>query len=431
MIREVVGRTHRSAPKLSQALDSVRFMSRSIEQLLALDPSRLSHDERIDLLEQLERARSVLDSRSQLTLAALAREGDAEFRSKQWVREEVAGVLSIAPQSAGSRLHDAVALTTRLPKTFARLAAGEIGFWHAKVLIEAVEQLDDETVGKLESKVTDKASQQSIGEFRQTVKRAVLRLDPDRAEEKHRAAYEQRRVSMRADEHGMAGVFAYLRADQAMALMTSLSAHAAMLPSDGRTADQRRADVLADYTSASLTAAKGTWQGRRPAVQVSVALSTLLGLDEQPGELAGYGPIPASLARAIAHDPSGTWRRLVTDPLGRLIRCGTETYRPPAALRDHVIAEHGTCTFFGCRRQACRGELDHVIPWPNWPGTVAENLHTTCKRHHDLKHQTEWRVLKRADGVIWIAPTRRQYFKPVHAYPVDHTGRGGADPPPF
>jgi len=43
-------------------------------------------------------------------------------------------------------------------------------------------------------------------------------------------------------------------------------------------------------------------------VHVTVALSTLLGLDEQPGELAGHGPIPAVLARRLAADPTGMFR---------------------------------------------------------------------------------------------------------------------------
>lgn len=397
-----------------------------------MDPARLSHDERIEFLERTEQFRSAIDAAQQLTLAELSREGDAEDRSKEWVREEIAGVLSIAPGTAASRLHDAVTLTTRLPLTMDRLTEGSIRFWHAKVMIEACQQLDDQTVAKLENKVVDKAVEQSIGEFRGTVKRASLRLDPRRAEQKHKDAFAQRRISARADSDGMTGVYAYLRADHAAALMTGIDAHAGALPDDGRTADQKRADVFADLGAAMLNTANVTWQGRRPAVQVSVALSTLLDWDEQPGELAGYGPICASLARAIAFDPSGTWKRLVTDPLGRLIRCGTETYRPPAALRDHVIAEHATCTFYGCRRQGCRGELDHVIPWPNPPGTVAENLQPPCKRHHDLK-QHGWQVNKRGDGVTWIAPTGREYFKPVHAYPVDHT-RGftaDPDPPPF
>jgi hypothetical protein len=167
-------------------------------------------------------------------------------------------------------------------------------------------------------------------------------------------------------------------------------------------------------------------------VQVSVALSTLLGLDEQPGELDGYGPMPASMARDIAHDPSGTWRRLITDPLGRLVRRGQQTYRPPVPLRDQVIAVHKTCTFPGCRRDACRGELDHVIPFGRPGGdTVEENLHPPCRRHHHLKHDTDWQVRKRDDRVTWVSPTGREYETPVHEYPVDHTTRVDPDPPPF
>jgi hypothetical protein len=51
------------------------------------------------------------------------------------------------------------------------------------------------------------------------------------------------------------------------------------------------------------TAEQAHEHGMRPAIQVSVALSTLLGMDEQPGEPAGSGPIPASVARNLA--PTG------------------------------------------------------------------------------------------------------------------------------
>jgi hypothetical protein len=46
--------------------------------------------------------------------------------------------------------------------------------------------------------------------------------------------------------------------------------------------------------------------GARPSVQVTVAASTLLGTDNQPGQLTGYGPITATQARRIAADQSGT-----------------------------------------------------------------------------------------------------------------------------
>ncbi len=403
-------------------------MDAVFDGVLDVDPACLSHDERLDLLERIEHSRSALDAKAQHTLAALAREGDAEARTKEWVREEVACVLSIAPGTAAAKLHDAVHLVERLPHTVDRLTDASITMMHARVLIEACRELDDDTVAKVEHRVLPKAEDQPVGVFRQTVKRAVMALDPRRADQQHQDALRERRVSLRADEHGMAGVYAYLRADDALGLMNTLNAHAHALPDDGRTADQKRADVLADLATLAGQSAATTWHGRRPAVQVSIALSTLLGLDEQPGELDGYGPIPACMARSIAHDPSGTWRRLITDPLGRLIRCGRETYRPPAPLRDHIIAEHKTCTFPGCRRDACRGEIDHIAAFP--VGTTdEENLHPPCKRHHVMKHQTDWQVRKRSDRVTWTSPTGREYDTPAHTYPVDHTS--DPDPPPF
>jgi hypothetical protein len=208
--------------------------------------------------------------------------------------------------------------------------------------------------------VLPKASTQTVAEFRRTVRRAVLSLDPRRAQEQHEDAVARRRVQIFAGEDGMATVWAFLRADQAQGLFAAVDAHArALLPADPitgeideRSMDQKRADVLADLGSLALAAAPGTRQGQRPAVQVTVALSTLLGTDDEPGELDGHGPVPATLARALAADPSGTWRRLVTDDVGRLLDYGRRTYRPPAGLRDHVVALYGSCTFPGCRQRS-------------------------------------------------------------------------------
>jgi hypothetical protein len=55
----------------------------------------------------------------------------------------------------------------------------------------------------------------------------------------------------------------------------------------------------------------------------------------------------------LAADESGTWRRLVTDPVtGQLLDYGQDTYRPPKDLAEFVIARDQTCTFPGCERPA-------------------------------------------------------------------------------
>ena len=56
-----------------------------------------------------------------------------------------------------------------------------------------------------------------------------------------------------------------------------------------------------------------TRQGRRPHLSVTLGLGTLAGLDNLPGTLAGFGAIPAGLARSIAAS-AATINALITDP---------------------------------------------------------------------------------------------------------------------
>jgi len=396
---------------------------------LGVAPEDLSYDERLSLLAAIEHDRAALDAQQQRTLALLAADGGADAVEKHWVREEVAAVLRLAPVTAGIKLAEATELVDRLPATLDRLVDGSISMGHVRAIIDAAKTLDDAVAVTLERRVLPKAETETVGEFRRTVKRAMLALDPRTQQKKHEDAYAERRVRIFPEADGMAVVWASMRADAAQGLWTAIDAHAHALPTEGddRTMDQKRADVLADLATLALNSAPGTRQGQRPAVQVSVALSTLLRLDDQPGELAGYGPIPAELARAIAADPSGTWRRLLTDRSGRLVDYDRKTYRPPADLRDTVIALYGTCTFPGCRNPACNGQLDHVIRYPDGP-TAKHNLHPPCSRHHHLKHETDWQVRRTAEGtIVWTSPSGREYRTEPQAYPIDST----TDPPPF
>jgi hypothetical protein len=157
----------------------------------------------------------------------------------------------------------------------------------------------------------------------------------------------------------------------------------------------------------------------------------VLACDDKPGLLDGHGPIPASLARRIAADPTGTWRRLVTDPHGRLLDYGRTTYRPPADLADFVTARDATCRFPNCARPAARCDLDHHIPWHRGGTTSAANLGPLCSRHHHLKHEAGWRIRRRDDGTTeWTSPTRHRYLTPPSALPIDRTTDPPDDPDP-
>jgi hypothetical protein len=131
----------------------------------------------------------------------------------------------------------------------------------------------------------------------------------------------------------------------------------------------------------------------------------------------------------LAADESGTWRRLVTDPVtGQLLDYGQDTYRPPKDLAEFVIARDQTCTFPGCERPARRCDLDHQTPYRKGGSTSSENMGPLCERHHIGKHEAGWTPHRHEDGTTtWISPTKHVYRSRPPDLPHDTT----TDPPPF
>src|SRR6185437_5356332 len=100
----------------------------------------------------------------------------------------------------------------------------------------------------------------------------------------------------------------------------------------------------------------------------------------------------AAVAREIASDPSGTWRRLITDKAGKLLDYQQTKYKPPKALDDHVRARDRRCRFPKCRRRAKHCDLDHTHDWQHGGTTCAITLECLCERHHALKHESGWQL---------------------------------------
>lgn len=150
----------------------------------------------------------------------------------------------------------------------------------------------------------------------------------------------------------------------------------------------------------------------RIQINVTVALSTLLGLDEVPASLDGYGPLSAVQARALAH--GGVWRRLVTDPLsGAVLDVGRRRYRPPADLAEHVRARDGRCAEPGCATPAERCDLDHTEEFFADEGegrTAADNLGPLCHRANLLKTGGGFTLTQPEPGVfVWTTPAGLAY----------------------
>jgi mRNA-degrading endonuclease toxin of MazEF toxin-antitoxin module len=395
-----------TAACLAELVPSVSLL----EVLDVLTPAMLEVDGQIDALVAVERHIGLLQARSAELLAALDA-GDTS--SDGFTRDWVAAALHVPPGSMRTKMTVASDLTGRLPATLAMLRGGQISQRHAIDLADATRSLTPESATAVEARVLERAPEQTVTQFRASVKRAVLRVTTPAEEEKtHTDAVAERRVIVTPAEHGMAELWAYLPADQAAAINAALDAVSYETihgkGGDTRTIDQRRADALVEMASCVLADPHLTKaHGQRPAVQVTVALSTLMELDDQPGELDGYGPITAAMARRIASDPTATWRLLITDDEGMVLHAGTKTYRPPADMTRTVIARDVHCVFPGCRKRAAHGDLDHVEAFTPGDLTTQANLMSLCRRHHRLKHTGKWTVTRNDETSVTTWTDRR------------------------
>jgi len=209
------------------------------------------------------------------------------------------------------------------------------------------------------------AVEQSLPELRRTVKAAAIRVDPATAQARQARAREDRCLRSTPGEDGMAELRLIHTADAIQAIFQRVDAATRLLPtSDERTRDQQRADLTIDAVLAGIPHdGLPELQGRRPSIQVLVCADTLLGLDDEPAELTGHGPITAQHARELAAASDATWQRLLTDPdTGQLLDHGRTTYRPPQDLTDFVLARDPVCFFPHCHQPGYLCDIDHTTP---------------------------------------------------------------------
>jgi hypothetical protein len=406
-----------------------------LARLASMDFSELDAAGRIGALADQQRQAAWWSARQ---LALLSFISARDCSDEHWCVEEVGCALGLSGPAARNLLKNAEQLCQRLPASFTALAEGRITTAQATVIAEASYPLPDNLLPEYESRVLRHAQQQSVSQLKRAAQRAVLQLDPASAEHKHQRAVADRHVRIAPAETGTSWLMALLPAAQAQLLYDRVDAVARLAPvEDPRTMDQLRADALVNAVLHGLTGDVATQQGQQPTINVTVALSTLVGQNDEPGWLDGYGPVTAGYARQLAHDPTGTWRRLVTDPItGQLLNYGTTRYRPPRQLVDHVIARDGECTFPYCTHRARRSDLDHITAYPHG-NTNADNLQPLHRRHHNAKTQAGWQAQRHphTGSTRWTSPTGRHYHSnPPERWPTPatpHADPTGAEPPPF
>lgn len=404
--------------------------------LLSIDPATLGEQGRIDYMISIERHQSWLQPLYSQAIVAVAgngekREGQISSEVDQAEREEVAAALRISPTTAQNRIDVARVLVHHLPQTCTALATGEISPAHATVIAReadsAIRQgLPSEAISEIEKTALAHAEFHTPGQVGKRVRAQIAQMNPLEFAEEVEIARAARRVSCYEEKNGMSTVVALLPAEDAQIVMKAIEAFIAeeesarehLSETDARSIDQKRADALARIAERALveSAAKVNAHRRPFTVNLTIDLPTLLGLQENPGHLAGYGPIPAKIARHLAMD--GRWKRFVTDPIsGNLLDFGRETYEPPQPLVDFVVARDRTCRFPGCRRSTRGMDIDHARPWDEGGHTSPDNLGLLCRRHHRLKTHGGWHLISHPDGACdWTSPQGKKYHVPARSF---------------
>jgi len=422
-------------------------------ELIEINPRMLSASAKVDYLAALDRQESWFCALKQEALVAIAGEEPNEDGGifncvDDEEREDVATALRLSPTTAQNRIDVARVLVGHLPNTISALASGEISAAHATVIAKETATairngLSEEGVFRVEQAALAHAEFHTPGQVANKVKTTIAKFSPEDFEEIVSKARDSRRVSCYPEADGMATVVAILPAEDAQMVMKSIEAFIVKRNQEEESctcnlksgtsqgcvfhsredaaewsllsADMKRADALAFIASQALSSMADVVRPHRRPVAVSVAidLPTVLGLADNPGQLAGYGAIPASVARKLAAD--GTWQRFISDPItGNLLDFGREKYIPPQELVDYLLARDRTCRFPGCGRSGQLADIDHAQSWESGGETNPANLGLLCRRHHRMKTHGGWNLTSNPDGsCLWRSPLDKEFFVPA------------------
>ena len=381
--------------------------------LSLIDVSKLSGYDQIVVLRAHRRMAAYYEAASYQDMAAvnttmLTHDGypQPDVEAAEMAAAEIRVALNLTRHAADIEMSFALELHRRLPSLFDMLASGAIDVKRAKVIERGTMHLSDAAAQGVVDDIADSASSMTTGELRARLRTLCIETDPDEAKDRYDTAVANRRVVIEPTDVGTANLHAYdLPADEAAAIGNRIHAAAKSLhgtAGETRTMDQLRADLLIDY----LNGIHRNTAGSRGSVDVTVTMETLSGLTDQPGELAGFGPVIADVARKLANDPDNKLRIIIYDEAtGEPTHVVTPTRRPSVAQRRRTEIRNRTCIFPGCRMPARQSDIDHTTAVADGGETCDCNLAPLCRHDHCIKHQHGWVYQRLPDG-RWQWTTR-------------------------
>lgn len=381
--------------------------------------------DRIALAESLKSRLEALQATDAVRLEHAVRErhraaGLPSRRQGEGVASQIALARRISPHRAARLLTLAKALHTDLPSTLASMRAGRLSEWRASLIARETALLTPEHRSQVDHELAAVAPDLGDRRLADAARKAAYRLDPQQAVERAAKAESDRHVSIRPAPDLMTQLSALLPVKDGVACYAALkrATDTAVAAGDERS----RGQIMADTLVARIT---GREHGQPAKVEVKIVISdaALLAGEDEPGEVTGYGPVPAAWVRALSAEAETYLRRLYARPdTGELVAMESRSRKVPQGLAEFIhTRDGGICRIPGCN--APIRHTDHAERWTDGGHTAAANLQGLCERCNQAKEAEGWRHRPLSDGSIEItAPTG-------HTYLSRPPGHRATDPP--
>src|SRR4051812_11806850 len=391
--------------------------------LAAVDPQadEAALIERIAWLERVKsaaaagqaRAAAVLDEKRRFDEAAA---GVPKAKQGRGLASEVALARRDSPTRGGRHLGLAKALVHEMPHTLAALQCGALSEWRATLIARESACLSVEDRRSLDEELCAEVSKlDGMGDARITAaaKEIAYRLDAQAVVDRAAKAEADKTVTIRPAPDTMTYVTALLPVAQGVGVYAALK-RAADTTFDGRSRGQVMADTLVERVTG-----RPAEVAQPIAVNLVISDEALLGGENTPALVDGYGPIPAAVALRLVQCAASDQRSTAT--LRRLYRQPKSGALVAMESRSRCFPK-GLAMFIGLRDQTCRTPYcdapirhrDHARPRHRGGPTTAENGLGECERCNYAKEAPGWHVTAGTDhnGVHtaeFSTPTRHRY----------------------
>ena len=417
---------------VAEALDAVVAVQQSSHDTA-------SADERAALLVGIRQIINVAEAAFIQVLSDFDAQGDGEVlhaapSTSAWLR----GAIGMASGEATERVRIARVSRDELAPAVTQLASmpsegqtSAMSYEQLRAIHRSARVLPPSRRSDAAATLTELAPQVGVDGLRAAGRHLREVLDPDGSARHAEEDFGRRWLSVAPLLDGMHSIDGVLDTETAAHLTTALAPFLVPSgPDDLRTADQRRADGLAEIVVSAVRSGElPTLGGSSVALQVEVPLATLSGQSTHPAMIGGDSAAPLFVTSDAAGRMScdASVRRLVIDPLGVPLDMGREVRVFTSAQRRALAARDLGCRFPGCFRPSRFTDAHHLVPWARGGVSDLANGLLLCRFHHRQVHEGGWRI-EPADasaathGALWfVGPVGQRLESKLASRPGAHS----------